>query len=252
MTRVRLWQWGLVGAAIAALELLCRTGVIDSFTMIAPSQMVLALFEAAAHQTWFWPDVSFTLFNIAATVAISVVAGFLIGLAVHAMPRLRRMLDPIFTSYYAVPTFILYPLIIVFCGIGPLSLIVMGALFGIVAMIVATLGALDRIPRVMLKVAQVSRLDPVRATLLLKLPAAAPHLVTGLRLAVAYSIIGIIAGEFILSTAGIGRRVALSYNNFDNATMYGLLVLILGFAASVNALLSAFEHALHRRWYRAS
>jgi len=252
MSRVRLWQLGLVAGAVVLLEVLCRTGVINSFTMVPPTQMFAALAQAALHKTWFWPDVSYTLINIAAAVAISVVGGFLIGLGVHAIPRLRQALDPIFTSYYAVPTFILYPLLIVFCGIGPLSLIVMGALFGIVAMIVATLAALDRIPRVMLKVAKVSRLDPVRTTLLLKLPAAAPHLMTGLRLAVAYSIIGIIAGEFILSTAGIGRRVALSYNNFDNPTMYGLLVLILGFAAGVNALLGAFEQALHRRWYRPS
>jgi NitT/TauT family transport system permease protein len=250
MSRARLWQIGLIVGAALVLEILCRTGVIDSLTMIRPSQMLVALAEIAVGQSWFWPDVSYTLINIASAVAISVVGGVLIGLIVHALPRLRRALDPIFTSYYAVPTFILYPLLIVFCGIGPLSLIVMGALFGIVAMIVATLAALDRIPRVLLKVARVSRLDLIRTVVLMKLPAAAPHLMTGLRLAVAYSIIGIIAGEFILSTAGIGRRVALAYNNFDNATMYALLVLILGFAVGVNELLSALEQALHRRWYR--
>ena len=251
MSRVRLWQLGIVIGAIAMLEALCRAGVIGRFTMIPPTQMIAALYETALHKGWFWPDVRYTLINILAAVAISVVGGFAIGLAIHAIPRLRHALDPILTSYYAVPTFILYPLLIVFCGIGPLSLIVMGALFGIVAMIVATIAALDRIPRVLIKVARVSRLDPLRTTLMLKLPAAAPHLMTGLRLACAYSIIGIIAGEFILSTAGIGRRVALSYNNFDNPTMYALLVLILGFAALVNALLGSLEQALHRRWYRA-
>src|SRR5262249_53760303 len=97
----------------------------------------------------------------------------------------------------------------------------------------------------------VSRLGPVRTTLLMKLPAASPHLMTGLRLAVAYSVIGIIAGEFILSTEGIGRRVALAYNNFDNQTMYALLVLILAFAVALNAALGAFEQAPHRRWYRS-
>jgi NitT/TauT family transport system permease protein len=251
VSRVRLTQIGLVVASVLALEILCRAGVIDRFTMIPPSQMIASLAEVAAHKSWFWPDVSYTLVNVVSAVAISVVGGFLIGLVVHALPRLRRAVDPIFTSYYSVPTFILYPLLIVFFGIGPLSLIVMGALFGIVAMIVATLSAIDRVPSVLLKVARVSQMGPLRTALLLKLPAAAPHLITGLRLAVAYSIIGIIAGEFILSTEGIGRRVALSYNNFDNSTMYALLVLILAFAAGVNALLGALEQALHRRWYRS-
>src|SRR5262245_60365100 len=251
MTRVRLIQLAVVCGAILVLELLCRLGIIDRFTMIPPSEMATALGHVVATAPWFWGDVGYTLGNLAAAIVLSVVGGFLIGLAVHAVPRLRRALDPIFTSYYSVPTFVLYPLLIVVFGIGPTSLIVLGALFGIVAMIVATVTAIDRVPSVLLKVARVSRLGRLRTALLMKLPAASPHLVTGLRLAVAYSVIGIIAGEFILSTEGIGRRVALAYNNFDNQTMYALLVLILGFAIVVNAVLGSFEQALHRRWYRS-
>jgi NitT/TauT family transport system permease protein len=245
----RLLQLLLVGTAVAAVELLCRLGVIDRFTMIPPSEMVTALANVVASAPWFWDDVCYTLGNLAAAIGLAAIGGFSIGLVVHAVPRLRRVLDPLFTSYYSVPTFVLYPLLIVFFGIGATSLIVLGALFGIVAMIVATVTAIDRVPRVLLKVARVSRLGAVRTALLMKLPAASPHLMTGLRLAVAYSVIGIIAGEFILATEGIGRRVALAYNNFDNQTMYGLLVLILIFAIAVNAALGAFEQALHRRWY---
>jgi NitT/TauT family transport system permease protein len=251
MTRVRFIQLGIVGVVIAVLELLCRAGVIDRFTMIPPSEMLLALGNVIATAPWFWSDLSYTLGNLAAAIALSVLGGFLMGVVVHAIPRLRRVLDPIFTSYYSIPTFVLYPLLIVVFGIGPASLIVLGALFGIVAMIVATVTAIDRIPRVLMKVARVNRLGAIRTALLMKLPAASPHLMTGLRLAVAYSVIGIIAGEFILSTQGIGRRVALAYNNFDNKTMYALLVLILAFAIGVNAVLGAIEQALHRRWYRA-
>jgi NitT/TauT family transport system permease protein len=234
-----------------ALELACRLSLLHRMTIIPPSEMLLALGRLAADAPWFWGDVRYSLVNLALATGLAVIGGFAIGLALHAAARLRRVLDPLFTSYYAVPTFVLYPLLIVVFGIGPASLIVMGALFGIVAMIVATLTALDRIPRVLTKLARVARLGPLRAALLIKLPAAAPHLITGLRLAVAYSVIGIIAGEFILATAGIGRRLALAYNDFDNPTMYALLLLILGFAATLNALLAAFEQALHRRWYRA-
>jgi NitT/TauT family transport system permease protein len=251
MTRARWLQIVIVFGALAALEAACRLDVVDRFTIIPPSEMLVALLRLTAQASWFWPDVGYTLVNLLAAVMISVVGGFLIGLLVHALPRLRRVLDPLFTSYYAVPTFVLYPLVIVVFGIGPLSLIVMGALFGIVAMIVTTVTAIDRIPRVLLKLGRVSRLDPIRATLLLKLPAAAPNLMTGIRLAVAYCVIGIIASEFILATAGIGRRVALAYNDFDNQTMYALLVLILGFSIAVNALLGVAERALHRRWYQA-
>jgi NitT/TauT family transport system permease protein len=142
-------------------------------------------------------------------------------------------------------------LLIVIFGIGPASLIVMGAMFGIVAMISATLASIDRIPRVYGKVARVTRLSPWQTALRIKLPAATPYLITGIKLTVAYSVIGVIAGEFILATAGLGRRLTLSYNEFDTATMYGLILLIFIAVAIVNSVLQRWEARIHRRWYRA-
>ena len=99
MTHVRALQLVLVGGAVVVLELLCRAGIVDRFTMIPPSEMLLALARVIGTEAWFWPDVSYTLGNLAAAIALSVAGGFLIGLVVHAIPRLRRVLDPIFTSY---------------------------------------------------------------------------------------------------------------------------------------------------------
>jgi NitT/TauT family transport system permease protein len=250
MTRAGTIRSFVVVAMIGALELLCRFGIIDRFTMIPPTTMVVALIDMILHANWFWPDFNYTMRNLAVAIALSIFLGFGIGLGVHAVPRLRRVLDPLFSSYYSVPTFVFYPLLIVVFGIGPLSLIVLGALFAIVAMIVSTLTALDRIPRVLIKVARVAHLGPFQTAVYLKLPAAAPHLFTGLKLSVAYSVIGVIAGEFILATAGIGRRIAFSYNDFDNKTMYGMLLLVLTLVTVLNGLLQRWERRLHRRWYR--
>ena len=81
-----------------------------------------------------------------------------------------------------------------------------------------------------------------------RLPSASPHLVTGIKLAVAYSVIGIVAGEFILSTAGIGKRIAFGYQDFDNRTMYGMLLLLLMMVMAVNGALSLLEKRLHHRF----
>ena len=250
MNHARLIRWAIVLAAFGAVEALCRTGVVKPFTMIAPTEMIASIFRIAATQSWFAEDCLYSLRNLAVAVVLAVLGGFAVGLLVHAFPRLRACLDPIFSSYYSVPTFILYPIFIVLFGIGPMSLIAMGSVFGVVAMISATLTALDRIPRVLTKVARIEKLDPLRTIALVRLPAAAPHLFTGLKLAVAYCIIGVVAGEFILATQGIGRRLSLSYNNFDNQTMYGVLLLILTFAATINGLLNAWERRIHRRWFR--
>ena len=60
--------------------------------------------------------------------------------------------------------------------------------------------------------------------------------------------IGIVAGEFILATAGIGKRIAFGYQDFDNRTMYGMLLLLLIMVMVVNGALSHWEKRLHHRF----
>ena len=229
------------------LEFLCRIGEIPRSTMIAPSEMVVALWQILRSGKAD-ADIAFTLINTLAAITISVIAGFWLGAALHALPRLRRAVEPLLSAYYAVPVFIFYPLLFVFFGVGRSALIVMGAMFGVVAMIVNTMIGLDRVPAVILRSATVLRLAPLSRLVLVRLPAAAPHLVTGIKLAVAYSVIGIVAGEFILATAGIGKRIAFGYQDFDNRTMYGMLLLLLILVMAVNGALSYWEKRLHRRF----
>ena len=47
---------------------LCRVGIIDRFTMIPPSEMAGALTRVIATAPWFWPDVTYTLGNLAAAI----------------------------------------------------------------------------------------------------------------------------------------------------------------------------------------
>ena len=98
------------------------------------------------------------------------------------------------------------------------------------------------------RTASVMRMGAIRRLVMLRLPAASPHLVTGVKLAVAYSVIGIVAGEFILATAGIGKRIAFGYQDFDNRTMYGMLLLLLLAVMAVNGALSHWEKRLHLRF----
>ena len=132
-------------------------------------------------------------------------------------------------------------------GLGSLPLIVLATLFAMVAMIVATLAGLDRVPRVLLKTARVHRLSPFEEMWRIRLPAAAPHLFSGIKLAVAYSFIGVIAGEFILSGTGLGYAISFAYQSFDNRAMYGLMLFVLLVAVIANGILYVWEGRLARR-----
>jgi NitT/TauT family transport system permease protein len=236
----------LVGAA-SALEYFCRSGRIPRLTMIPPSEMA----EQLALGLWagtYTADIAFTFANIGAAAAVSILLGAALGLAIHALPRLRILLEPLLASYYSVPTFVFYPLLIVLLGLSRWPLVAIGAMFGVVAMILNTINGLDRIPRVMVKSARVFRLSRWDAVWRVKLPAATPSLFTGVKLAVTYSVIGVIAGEFILSVAGLGRRIKFAYDNLDNQAMYALLLFVLTATVLVYFLVHGWERRVHRRW----
>ena len=149
----------LVGA-IGLLEVSCRIGWVRPTMVIAPSHMVSAMVRAARlgrvgrrHR----PDLP----SVGIAIVLSIVGGFTIGFWLHWFPPLRRAVDPFLAAYYAIPHFAFYPLLIVIFGLGSLPLIVLATLFAMVAMIVATLAGLDRVPRVLLKTARVHRLSPL-------------------------------------------------------------------------------------------
>ncbi len=246
MSRVGLYRLLVVGGFVVLLEVLCRAGLISPRVLIAPSEMALRLGQLLAAGK-FNQDIAQTLGNVALAFVTSVCGGFVLGAVIHAFPRLRRALDPFLASYYALPFFAFYPLFIVLFGLGRGAIVAIGFLFGVVAMIIATLNGFDRIPRALIKTAQVYRMGPVAAALRIKLPSALPYLFTGIKLAIAYAFIGVIAAEFIMAPSGLGYAIAYAFNNFDNRTMYALMLFVIVLVTIVNALFHAYEQRLLRR-----
>ena len=250
MSKVARAQLAVICGGVAVLELLTRTGVIGRLTMIPPSEMAAHLWTMLEAGELNAP-VSQTSANVAIAFALAVSIGCLAGVAIHRVPRLRRLADPLLASYYAVPFFVFYPLLIAMFGLNRWPLVLIGFAFALAAMIIAMLNGLDRIPRVMRKVARVHRLGRAEEFVHVLLPATAPHLLAGVKLALAYSFIGVIAGEFILSGSGLGHAIAYAYDSFDNQTMYALMLLVVLLAVALNSGLHIWEQRLLARRRRA-
>lgn len=232
--------------AFGLLELLCRTGVISSFTMIPPSTIAIALIEILQSGR-FSADIMVTLRNVSVAIVAAMLSGPLLAIILHHLPGLRRILDPLFATYYAIPVYAFYPLLMVILGLGDLPQIAVGFLLAIVAVLINTLNGLDRVPPVLLKVARMHRLGPVATALKVRLPFAAPYIFTGFKLCVAYSFVGVIGAEFITSSRGIGYEISYAYNNFDNRVMYPLIFFILTIVTVINMSLYAWERKLLAR-----
>src|SRR5690606_5129631 len=134
----------VIVCSVALLELASRLAWIDPVSFIPPSEMALSAWRLLRAGT-YQEDMLLTLSSAAISIALSTSAGFLFGLVLFKFPRLRRVLDPLLMSYYAVPIFVFYPMLIVLFGLYRWPLIVLGYLFALVAMAVNTLNGRARI-----------------------------------------------------------------------------------------------------------
>ena len=246
MTRVHAYRFAVIAGVIALLEVLCLTRAIDPITMQAPHLIGRDLYRLLASGRMNAAIVK-TLTNTVLALGLAVGVGLIVAALLHRRRALRDTLDPLFATYYAVPVFAFYPFFIVVFGLGDLPQILIAFMLAVVAVIVNTLNGLDRVPPVLLKTARILQLGPAATAARLTLPSAAPYIVTGVKLAVAYAFIGIIGSEFILSRGGIGYEISFAYNNFENAIMYPLIVLILLASIAFNSLLNRWERTLLTR-----
>jgi len=231
---------------LGLLEILCRSRIIPPLTLPPPSQIVTGLWEILAHGT-FNAAIVKTLTNVGLAIALAVTIGTAVGAALHRIPSLRALLEPLFSTYYAIPIYAFYPLFIILFGLGDAPQVTIGFMLAVVSMIVSTLAGLDSVPPVLGKTARVLQLGPAATVRSVTLPYAAPYLFTGVKLAIAYAFIGVIGAEFIMSNTGLGYEIRFAYDNLDNNVMYPLILLILVIAVAVNMSLDHWERVLRSR-----
>jgi NitT/TauT family transport system permease protein len=223
-------------AVVAALETVCRAHLVRATDLVPPTIMLRSMASALTEPVTLY-NLWQTLSSVATSTAIAAVVGVVAGIALHALPRLRQACEPFIASYYALPLFALYPLLVVILGVGAAPIVFTGTLYAAMSVLIGTLSGLDHIPFVLRKVARVHRLGPFRTLASIYIPACSREILGGITLGISYAFVAVIASEFLLAPAGIGHDIADSYMSFKIERMYGLMLALVILVIIVNAIL---------------
>ena len=98
MNRVTLVRLAVIAGFVVLIEALCHFGAINPLTLLPPSEMAAHLLGLLASGE-INEAMAGTFSNVAIAFALSVVVGFAVGVVIHALPRLRRVCDPLLASY---------------------------------------------------------------------------------------------------------------------------------------------------------
>jgi ABC-type nitrate/sulfonate/bicarbonate transport system permease component len=212
-------------------------------------RVVLATFTG----TWLFErvgsDVFPSLVRMGIGFTVAVTGGVAVGLPLGRMPRLRRAATPIIEFLRAIPPPALLPFAIVVVGVGDgMKSFVIAAVcvWPVLLNTIDGTAGLDPILEDTMRVYHIRRRDRLVRVLL---PAAAPQIFAGVRLAVSLALIMMVISEMVASSDGIGFFILQSQRTFAIPEMWsGILVLgILGYA--LNGAVVLVERRL-LRWHR--
>lgn len=153
-------------------------------------------------------DLRISLTRVLQGYLISAVIGILLGTVIGMSDLAKRLLRPTLTTIRQIPIMAWIPLLILWCGIGELSKVVIIVIASFFPIMVNTEAGMSGTPREYVEVARLYKLSGMETFVRVYLPHALPHIQTGLKLGLGVSWMAVVAAELIASSSGIGYSMS--------------------------------------------
>lgn len=213
-----------------------------------PSTVVLAIPRVIVDSA-FLQALGQTVAAVAEGLAITIVAGTLIGLLMGRSNTIDRMIRVYINGFNALPMIIVLPLFSLWFGYSSaarIATIIFAAIFAI------TMNVADgarSVPREYLEVSRSFRSGRLRMLVDIVLPASMPYLLAGFRLAAGRALIGAVVAEFFLSVGGLGYYILYNSRSYHHDEAFVGVLLLAGFGVGFELLVS-WTTQRFMPWYR--
>lgn len=228
----------LITLLIAAWELAVRIKDIPLYVLPAPSQVVGSLVTdwsvLAGHA-------GVTMMEALAGMAIALVLAVTLGIAMDAFPAVKSGLYPVLVVTQTVPMIVLAPILIIYLGFGltpKILTVVLMCFFPVVVSFTDAMGQMDEEYVHLVRSFGAGRWEAYR---LVKIPAAVPGLISGLKVAATYSISGAVVGEWIGAQSGLGYYLLRVKNSYMLDKVFACVLVIVALSLCMNGAIRLYQ-----------
>ena len=173
--------------------------------------------------------------------ALAIVIGVPIGLVTGRFRTVEAAIGIYITAGYAMPLVALVPLLVLWLGLGFVVKVAVVFLMSVFPICINTWVGVTAVPKTLIEVGK-SFVAPNSVILRrIVLPATLPYIMAGIRLAVGRAVVAMVIAEFFTSISGLGAIIITSANNFDTATMFVPIVILMVLAIGLTYLIGAVE-----------
>jgi NitT/TauT family transport system permease protein len=228
---IRFYQFLIFIMFFSLWEISSRLHWIDPLLFSSPSKIFNLLRDKIADGSLL-THTSITLFE----TVLGFIAGTLLGTIIAAIlwwsPMISKIADPYLVILNALPKVALGPILIVALGPNLGSIIAMGAIISVIITTIVIYTSFKEVDENYIKVLQTFGASKAQCFKGAILPASFPTIISTLKVNVGLSWVGVIVGEFLVSSKGLGYMIIYGFQVF-NFTLVLLSLLLVAFFATI-------------------
>lgn len=217
-------RWLIIIAVMVAWETLPRAGIVPELFLPPLSK---ALWVGAVNWRLYAEHLTVTLSEVGIGVILACGGGIVIGAIVGGVRRLGDLLLPVISSMYACPIVMIYPIFTVWFGIGSESKIAFATALSILPVALTVASGVRTLDPQFLVVAKSMGATLPQQVIRVLIPASIPCVLTATRIGGALVIVGVVIGEMLTSTAGIGYLITASRMRLESAKVFAGIIVVL-------------------------
>jgi len=225
---VGVWEWGV------------RFFRVPAFLAPAPSA-VLASLVGGLRSRLYLEHFLVTLYETLLGFLIAAVAGIVLGAVIAQFRLVEQTMYPYLVALQTLPKIAIAPLIIVWFGFGISSKIIIAAMVGFFPVLVNVIVGLKTVDQAKLDLMR--SLDATRwqTFRLVKFPHALPFVFAGLDIAIVFSVLGAIVGEFVGAQRGLGNLILQFNFGLDIAGVFAVMILLSAMGVALHLVMQFIQ-----------
>ncbi|HWO75693.1 MAG TPA: ABC transporter permease [Bacillus sp. (in: firmicutes)] len=240
---VRLYQIIIFIAFFALWETASRLHWIDPLIFSSPSR-VFNLFVEKVQDASLFSEIGVTLFETVLGFILGTLLGTILAAILWWFPFFSKIADPYLVVLNAMPKVALGPILIVALGPNFTSIIAMGTIISVIITTIVVYTSFREVDPNYLKVLQTFRASQFQMFKEAILPASFPTIISTLKVNVGLSWVGVIVGEFLVSSQGLGYSIIYGFQVFNFTLVMLSLLVIAVFATIMYKVVELIERKL--------
>lgn len=191
-----------------------------------PSGIVKYLWEGFITGRKLWLELGYTVTGTVISFLLGSISALALGLIFVMFPKVEHAMDPYLMVLNAMPRFALAPLFLLWFGLGIGSKIAVGTSLAFFIVLANTVAGIRGVSGDLVVLSRSLGATPRQVFFKVTLPGAVPVIFSGLRLALIFSMLGVVGAEIIAAEHGLGQTLSYLQSTFNMNGVMALLALL--------------------------